>query len=58
MRFFFIFFITACYIIYSSQLDKFYIGITQEGIESRLDKHNRSVYGNHFTWQANDWEIF
>jgi putative endonuclease len=48
----------ACYILYSPSLDKFYTGITQESVESRLEKHNNSTYGNHFTSQAKDWIIF
>jgi len=48
----------ACYILYSSSLDKFYTGITQDNVESRLEKHNNSSYGNHYTSQTKDWEIF
>jgi len=48
----------ACYIIYSKQIDKFYIGATQEDVNSRLEKHNSSTYGNKFTSQANDWVLF
>jgi putative endonuclease len=48
----------ACYILFSKQSDKFYIGITQEGVEQRLEMHNTSGYGNHFTSVANDWVIY
>ena len=48
----------ACYIIYSASLDKFYTGITQDSVESRLEMHNKSMYGNHFTSQSSDWKIF
>lgn len=48
----------ACYIIYSASLDKFYTGITQESVESRLEMHKESGYGNHYTSQSSDWEIF
>ncbi len=48
----------ACYILYTPSLDKFYTGITQESFESRLEKHNNSVYGSRFTSQTNDWEVF
>jgi putative endonuclease len=48
----------ASYILYSGQLDKFYVGITQDSIENRLLKHNTGSYGNHFTSQANDWTIY
>ena len=48
----------ACYILYSVLLDKFYTGITQQSIESRLEMHNKSGYGIHYTSQCSDWEIF
>ena len=48
----------ACYIIYSASLDKFYTGITQESVEDRLEMHNKSGYGNHYTSQSSDGEIF
>lgn len=48
----------ACYILYSPSLDKFYTGITQESVESRLEKHINSSYGSHYTSQAKDWTIF
>ena len=48
----------ACYILYSTCCDNYYIGITQESVESRLEKHNNHKYGNHFTSKANDWEVY
>ena len=48
----------ACYILYSESLDKFYTGITQDSVDSRLQLHNLSSYGNHFTSQANDWVVY
>ncbi|MCZ2396390.1 MAG: GIY-YIG nuclease family protein [Chitinophagales bacterium] len=48
----------ACYIIYSQSIDTFYVGITQESIESRVAKHKAGTYGTHFTSQAKDWELF
>jgi len=48
----------ACYIIYSMTIDKFYIGITQDSITSRIEKHNNKEYGMGFTSQANDWYLF
>ncbi|MBW7839470.1 MAG: GIY-YIG nuclease family protein [Chitinophagaceae bacterium] len=39
----------ACYIIYSQSIDTFYVGITQESIESRVAKHKAGTYGTHFT---------
>jgi putative endonuclease len=42
------------YIIYSQQLDKYYIGHTSD-IEERLRKHNSNHKG--FTGKANDWAV-
>ena len=39
-------------------IDKFYIGITQDSITSRIEKHNNKEYGMGFTSQANDWYLF
>ncbi|NVK48792.1 MAG: GIY-YIG nuclease family protein [Cyclobacteriaceae bacterium] len=48
-----------CYILFSPSLGKFYTGITQESLESRIEKHNIHSYGNHrFTAKASDWELF
>jgi putative endonuclease len=50
---------SSCYILFSKNLGKFYIGATQESVEQRLDKHNQHSYGNHrFTAKADDWEMF
>ena len=43
------------YILYSSELDKFYIGSTSMTVEERLKKHNKNHKG--FTGNANDWII-
>lgn len=49
----------ACYILYSSNIDKFYVGFTQEEVIDRLEKHNKQFYGtNHFTSQTDDWVLF
>jgi len=49
----------GCYILFSNQLQKFYIGATQEDISIRIDKHNLGTYGKHrFTASANDWVLF
>jgi putative endonuclease len=48
----------ACYIIHSKQIDKYYIGVTQEDIDSRILKHNTEAYGKKYTSQANDWVLF
>ncbi len=46
------------YIIYSSFIDKYYIGATQESVTDRLEKHNKANYGNKsFTALAKDWEF-
>ncbi|SDD05037.1 putative endonuclease [Algoriphagus faecimaris] len=48
-----------CYILFSPSLGKFYTGITQESIDSRIQKHNLQQYGNHrYTAKASDWELF
>ena len=43
------------YILYSAQLDKFYIGHTEAPIETRLYKHLADHSG--FTGKAKDWII-
>ena len=43
------------YILFSSQLDKFYIGSTGSSIESRLQKHLTDHSG--FTAKTKDWKI-
>ena len=49
----------ACYILYSHEIEKFYIGATHEVVDARIEKHNKNTYGNHrFTATANDWELF
>ncbi|MFA7444568.1 MAG: GIY-YIG nuclease family protein [Flavobacteriaceae bacterium] len=48
----------ACYILYSPTLQKFYTGVTQDDVTSRLEKHNTSQYGKHYTSQTQDWEVF
>ncbi len=49
----------CCYIIYSKQIDRFYIGVTQDSISRRIDFHNSAQYGKKtFTAKANDWELF
>ncbi len=49
---------SSCYIIYSKELDKYYIGFTQDSVENRLMKHNSAAYGQKFTSQTSDWELF
>jgi putative endonuclease len=49
---------TACYILFSQKSDKFYTGITQETIESRLEKHNNGFYSDSYSTITNDWKVF
>ena len=43
------------YILYSSSLDKYYIGHTSTTVEERLCKHLQKHKG--FTATANDWKV-
>ncbi|MCF8254547.1 MAG: hypothetical protein K9I36_09055 [Bacteroidia bacterium] len=43
----------SCYIIFSMTLNKYFIGITSEGAQNRLIKHNTSADGNSFTSKTN-----
>jgi putative endonuclease len=43
------------YIIYSSKVNKFYVGETDD-VELRLLKHNNHSYQGSFTKIADDWE--
>ena len=43
------------YILYSQNIDKYYIGHTCDSLESRLAKHNAIHKG--FTGQTHDWKI-
>ena len=43
------------YILFSAQLDKFYIGNTGTSLESRLQKHMTDHSG--FTAKAKDWVL-
>ncbi len=48
----------GCYIIFSKSLNKNYIGVCQDNLQERIEKHNSSFYGqNRFTSNANDWSI-
>jgi len=48
-----------CYILFSSSLDRYYIGSTILEPKERLTRHLFSYYGNQkFTASAKDWEIF
>ncbi|QQR85554.1 MAG: GIY-YIG nuclease family protein [Flavobacteriales bacterium] len=43
------------YILFSQQLDRYYIGHTEHSVAERLQKH----LGNHKAWtgRAKDWEV-
>ncbi|MFA9371090.1 MAG: GIY-YIG nuclease family protein [Labilibaculum antarcticum] len=44
-----------CYVIYSNQLNRFYIGSTELQAKYRLTQHNQKCYGaSKFTAKAND----
>ena len=47
-----------CYILHSQVLGKYYTGVTLENVSSRLEKHNESTYGTHYTSQTKDWELY
>ncbi|MDR2840436.1 MAG: GIY-YIG nuclease family protein [Paludibacter sp.] len=52
-------FMTGCYIIYSTILNKFYVGATQDDVSQRVEKHNLGTYGKHrYTATVKDWELF
>ena len=43
------------YILYSAQLDKHYVGASQDELEQRIRRHNAHHKG--FTGKANDWVL-
>ncbi len=45
------------YIIYSTSIDKFYIGSCKD-FSSRLLEHNSGIYKNAFTRKAQDWQVY
>ena len=48
----------VCYILFSEELHKYYVGSTQADVYLRVKKHNEGTYGrNHFTVRANDWKL-
>ncbi len=48
-----------CYILYSTKLDRYYIGSTQLLPEQRLQQHlNQHYENNKFTANAHDWVLF
>ena len=48
----------GCYIIYSEKLNRYYIGACQNGVASRIEKHNTGFYGkSSYTATASDWKL-
>ena len=45
------------YILYSSSLDKYYVGYT-ESLKERVEQHNAGHYNGSYTMQTTDWELF
>ncbi|MFA5619606.1 MAG: GIY-YIG nuclease family protein [Weeksellaceae bacterium] len=45
------------YIIYSTELDTYYVGETSD-LERRMDWHNQKEFAYSFTAKANDWVLF
>ena len=45
------------YIIYSSSIDKFYVGSCND-LVSRLEDHRSHKYSVGFTRRASDWQLF
>ena len=49
----------SVYILFSAELDKFYIGYTTRGSDSRIKKHLSDYYGlTKFTHKVKDWFLF
>jgi len=47
------------YILYSNNIDKFYIGACHKDLNNRIKNHNLGSYGdNKFTAQTKDWILF
>ena len=47
----------AVYILYSSKLDRFYVGSCLN-LEVRLNEHKSKIYEDAFTATADDWRLF
>ncbi len=48
-----------CYILYSTSLNRFYVGSTILEPKERLQNHLEQFYGNHkYTSLSKDWKIF
>ncbi|MEZ4930105.1 MAG: GIY-YIG nuclease family protein [Chitinophagales bacterium] len=44
-----------CYILYSQDIDKYYVGYTCDEIEKRVARHRATNKG--FTNRAKDWDV-
>jgi putative endonuclease len=46
-------------LLWSDQLQRFYIGACQNSLQERIEKHNSGFYQrHHFTKNASDWRLF
>jgi putative endonuclease len=50
-------FMAWVYILYSSDIDAFYVGYTVD-LTSRLIQHNTGFYSGSFTSRAKDWQVY
>ncbi|WP_378179700.1 GIY-YIG nuclease family protein [Aquimarina sp. SS2-1] len=49
----------GCYILYSKKISKYYVGVCQENLSERIEKHNSGFYGKKsYTVITNDWELY
>src|SRR5690554_2695356 len=48
----------GCYIIFSSSKDKFYVGVVQDDLQKRIEKHNSRFYDKSYTKFTSDWELY
>ncbi len=49
----------CCYVLYSKMLNRYYTGVTQENLQSRLVQHNTQGYGKHrYSSRSSDWQIY
>jgi putative endonuclease len=46
-----------CYILFSSSLNKYYIGETED-LQKRLIEHNTRLFKDAYTSIADDWQVF
>ncbi len=46
-----------CYILYSADLNSFYVGETED-LDERLSQHRAGFYKQSYTKRASDWEVW